>query len=590
MPSTLPMYRLLFSPQLIFLALAFLALPLHAQNNDDEDPDAKAKAIVTQANTDYLEGKLQTAWDAYRRNSGDFIKHLGLSKPDFIIWLVEQNILRDQPEAATQLAQAMLIRVDQPPPRGTKLTDEEKKQKALLKAELQVLYGDIAALQQDFARARAQYQAVQQDKALADSAPALDAALKSADIDRITKQYDNAILALEALLNSADEEVQTEAYYLLALTKFDQEEFDDSRDLLKNVFRRQADHPEARILQGELNLKTKKLIEATEVRVGLPSSQRLLVPGKPLRVTLEDNNLAVVGKSELIEVEATTSAGDREVFKLLPFGESRTQFEGDLPTAMDSVKPNDGVLQVFGGDTISYDFSEDFRNQRQLPPGEPVKLTVRSNSEIFASSGEILSEDELAQQRFERMIEASQAEDSEEEPLSARRPSNQIKPGNPIYVRVIDPDQNTSADKDQLFAKVFSSSGDSVARVALTEVEPYSGIFEGSIPTSSAPATAIATTSAEGSMPFFAISAGDYPTWQGAANSPKPRAFTVDLKDQAELGQMKISSPTGLTRFRVETSLNGEVFNTVASYPEASFRAWQGHPAFQLAQLTLERR
>ena len=83
-----------------------------------------------------------------------------------------------------------------------------------------------------------------------------------------------------------DPVIQAEAWLMMARVQFDQEEFDGSRDSLTNVFARNSEHEEGRILEGRVNLAMKKIEEVVEIEIGSVTLQRIIVPGKPLKVSL----------------------------------------------------------------------------------------------------------------------------------------------------------------------------------------------------------------------------------------------------------------------------------------------------------------
>jgi hypothetical protein len=129
-------------------------------------------------------------------------------------------------------------------------------------------------------------------------------------------------------------------------------------------------------------------------------------------------------------------------------------------------------------------------------------------------------------------------------PLSVVRVANQIKPGNKINVRVVDPDRRSGPGRNTITVRIASASGDSIDAFILTETEPYSGAFEGAVPTEPAQAMAYASDSQEGTEANFIISAKDYPAWVGLPKPAKsrPKTFSVDLNDNIAVGKMKIAS------------------------------------------------
>ena len=179
---------------------------------------------------------------------------------------------------------------------------------------------------------------------------------------------------------------------------------------------------------------------------------------------------------------------------------------------------------------------------------------------------------------------ASEAGTKDEGPqvaLSTVRQENQIKPGNKINIRVVDPDRSETPGRDKITVRVSSNSGDAIDDFELTETGDYTGIFEGAVPTASAQATATASDSLEGSEANFTISKKDYPAWVGLPKitDNKPKTLSVNLNDNVPLGKMKIAAAEQgrkLKDFQIQTSFNGRDFTTVASWPK-QFTPWDGN-------------
>jgi hypothetical protein len=116
-----------------------------------------------------------------------------------------------------------------------------------------------------------------------------------------------------------------------------------------------------------------------------------------------------------------------------------------------------------------------------------------------------------------------------------------VRPGNPVYLRVIDPDASKTSDIDQLYLTLQTSSGDEIRKLPAKETSPFSGEFEVIIPTTGAQAIAFASESAPGRDPNMAISAEDYPGWQGKiGDKGAARIFGVDLNDNVAAAEMSI--------------------------------------------------
>ncbi len=546
-----------------------------------EPSDPRYGIFVSQAN--WNAGKFQAAWDAYLDRRDVVLTSFKDLDTNYVIWLIGRNTETRSYDVAENLARQVMQWVDAAP----------ESFEPEMRAGLLLAYADIAFARQEFPRARAQYERIAAANEFETTRAKRDAELRIAEVDRVTKQFDRATERLEKLLRRNDKYLQTEAYYEMALVKFDQALYPESNEALQQVFSRVPDHASARILEGKLHLMMKKLQEATEVPVGLSSSQRFVVPGKPLKVDLEDRNLAIVGSSTNVEIRVWTSSGDEEFFNLFPFGDSKTKFQGQINTELGAAKKGDHILQLLGNDTVSYDYSDKFSARTSKAGGEasqPNTLTVATDSQLFVSSGKILTKEELEERALERLIRQRLRLDQSLDKrlaLDTVRAEDQIKPGNKINVRVIDGDQSIQPGaKNKIAVTVATTSGDVIDKFPLEETTPNSGVFEGAIPTSSGQATAYASDSQEGHEPNFTISSQDYPAWVGLPDNNRPKALTVDLNDSVALGQMNVLANVPgrkLKDFFVQTSVNGRDFVTCGRWPTA-FDPWDGSLRVEIAK------
>ncbi len=527
----------------------------------------------------YAAGKFDNAWEQYLTGKELALKEYKDLDIDFTTWLVERHVELGEYEAADALGQRLIQWVDSTP-QGF---DMEARTRLLM------AYAGIAFARQEYPRARAQYERIAVSKEFENTQNARLAEIKIADIDRLTKHYDLAIERLEKLRRRPDPVLQAESNYQLALIKYDQDDFAAASDFVNLVFASDMNHANARILEGKLNLRTKKLLEATEVRVGLATDRNTIIPGKPLKVQIEDRNLTIVGRLANIEVRVWTDSGDEEVLSLLPFGDSKTKFEGEMPTALAPQVKGDHILQVLGRDKVHYSFSEQFKKAAGVSVDTVMTIDVISDAELYISSGKILSKEEQEERALERQLSATikvKVAENAGGVLSSLREDNQIKPGNPISVRVVDPDRSVTATKDQISVRAVTTSGDSVDNVVLDETDTHSGVFEGKIPTATAPAAAFASDSEEGKDPAFAISGVNNPPWVGLADNRRPKSFTVDLNNNLTLERMSVLADVPgrlLKRISVQTSMNGKDFTTLATWP-IPIPAWDGYPRYRLVR------
>ncbi|MDP6523078.1 MAG: hypothetical protein QGI24_00645 [Kiritimatiellia bacterium] len=525
------------------------------------------------AQADYFNGSVQRAWQSYLGKKSYFSQTIAELDTAFVTWVINMHSQASEFNEAENYCRSLMKLMD----------DDASRFSAETRALVILTYADIAFHRLEYPRAKALYGKIVAAKEFEGTRAQIDAHLRMAEVDRLTGQFDEAIKRVEELLRNKTRYVQMEGFYHLALIRFDMEEPLEAHLLLNKVFAMNPSHANARILEGRVNLILKDYEKASEIRhVGISLERDVIVPGKPLRMSLLDQNLSVVGRSTAIEIRVWTDSGDEEILILTPFADSKTRFEGELFTALAPTEKGDKVLQLLGNDKVRYDFTDGFKKSHKVSDTVKHTLSVVSDSAMYTSSGKILSSEEYETRALEERIRQrmKDAQPKTEVALSARRPANQIKPGNKINVRVVDPDRSTTAGRDKLAVRVATSSGDKIPSFMLVETDTHSGIFEGAIPTESAPATAYATDSMEGREPNFVISSGNYPAWVALADNERPKEFSIDLNEFAGLGTMKLdASEVGrqLKDFAILASPNGQDFHMIGSWP-LTFEAWDGSP------------
>ena len=538
---------------------------------------------IYEAQLQLAAGKLQGAWQLYMTNPAIVTQIYKELSPDFTAWLIRENTAAGNYDRARELGQLLLAWTESAP--GVLAPEAQ--------AGLLVAYADIALARREYAQARALYERIAAAKEFDGSAGKADAELRVAEVDRLTRQFDRAREQLQRLSRRPDRNLQAEALYQLALLKTDQEEIEEAAGFLQEVFTRVPNHVGGRILEGKLNLLRRRYDVAAKVKLGVLGDKKFLIPGKPLEVDLEDRNLAVVGKAAQIEIRAWTASGDEERFNLFPVGDSKTRFTGQIPTQLGPPTKGDHVLQLVGGDTVRYTFAESFTAGSKGNVEEPAAMTVVTDAEVFASSGAILTKEELENRALEKMIRAKLELDQgapQSTSLAANRSEDQVKPGNPVNIRVVDPDRGTTPQPDTIAVRATTASGDSLV-VKLTETGPYTGVFEGQVPTSSGQATAYASDSTEGNDPNNVIGPASGTPWIGLADNKRPKTFAVDLNDNVALGKMTVAANVPGRKLKdvyVQTSLNGRDFRTVGQWRadgKATFVPWDGGPRAEFARI-----
>jgi tetratricopeptide (TPR) repeat protein len=561
------------------MALGLVEIPVAA--NDSAYP-----VYLSQA--EWMTDNIDTAWKLLDTNWDKFIEiHRSLSF-SYTMWALQRSIdTRNEPRQEL-LIKALLSWSEEA---SSPLQPTEK-------AEIEIAYGDIAMQRGQLRQAHEIYNRVAQKEAYADLIVRHVSTLRKAAAERVAKDFDGALETLSELELERVPGLWVDVRYARAEVHYDMEAFEDAKDDVDSILAREPNQPDSKILLGKIQLKRQKLMEATEVELGTTTSQPSLVPGERLKVTLTDPTLAVSGAGTEVEVVVWTVTGDREQFFLRQFGDQKTKFRGEVATALGAPSPDDGTLQVIGDDEIYYAYSERFRkkmNNMEEKRGGPIG--VASDALLMASSRKLLSAAEQRRADMEAIMEdiegeisgglegaaraklASQTLESQStgdvvEDEFGRYLVNVAKPGNPIHVRVIDPDRSRTAEVDTLSVSVSTSSGDSIGRVTLNETGTHTGWFEGTIETASATARAFAQDTEPGLNPNMVISANtSYPAWRAIVREDRKPDFIVDLNDRVGLSRLSLTAtePGSAPRqFIVQTAPNHRNWTTVAAYPDTA--------------------
>jgi outer membrane protein assembly factor BamD (BamD/ComL family) len=538
---------------------------------------------VYQSQAEWLAGNEDSAWNLVHPNWEAFTKiHRELTVP-YLMWVLDRTTYSRDDAGQEFLIKALIAWAGE---NNSSLTPPEK-------AGVDIAYGDIALQRGQLREAHEIYSRVQKNPAYEGLPARHQAALRRVRAERMAKNYDAALQTLADLEMERIPEIWTEVRFARAETRFDMEEFEDSKEDIDSILERDSNHPDARILLGKVQLRRKKLMEATEVEIGSAAGQTSLVPGENLKVTLSDPTLAVSGAGTETEVVVWATSGDKETFFLRQFGDEKTKFRGEIPTALGAPSPADGTLQVIGDDEVFYGYSDEFRRKMNLEDdkrGGPI--TIASDAVLMASARKLLTEAEQRAADMQEMMEkigskgnvssaaanAQWAErsisgdaDKSAEKTAAKRIDTIAKPGNPLHIRVVDPDRGRTSGIDELTVAASASSGDSVSSITLRETGNHTGVFEGTVPTTGAQAQALADSSEPGRSPNMVISPRtDYPAWKPVAAKGAIPTFTVDFNDNLPLGELTITSRepgAALKKFIVQTSMNASDWTNVGTWP-----------------------
>ncbi|MBT3199973.1 MAG: tetratricopeptide repeat protein [Phycisphaerales bacterium] len=553
------------------LAMGLIDIPVRP--SDPSYPIYKSQA-------EFVSGNEDSARELYDGAADQLLPvHRELSVP-YLLWVLQRTIDGRDEERQESLIKALMA-----------WTKESTTAFSLdQQITLQIAYGDIAMQRGRLSDAHKIFTRIQKNKAYDGIFLQHTASLRRVFVERISKDFDAALKTLGELELYKIPRLITAAQHARAEVYYDMEEYEDAADEILKVLHRDPTHADATILRGRVQLKLKRLIEATEVELGTISSQKTLVPGEVLKVTLNDPTLAISSGGSEIEVVVWATSGDKEYLLLRQFGDVKTKYRGVLRTALGKPNADDRTLQIVGDDEIFYAYSERFRKKvTNLGENRGGPIKVASDAMMMASARKLLTESEQRVADMEAVTAAfdlrpgtSYVERNDpvrlaqmlaEAQASARRRmiEARAKPGNPIHVRVIDPDRCRTAEIDELAITASTSSGDIVSRIILKETGTHTGYFEGSVTTASAQAMAFGSTSETGRNPNMVISPKTgYASWRPVGSKNAKHAFTVDLNDNAPLGALAIKATDagfGLKSFILQTAMNHKNWTTVARYP-----------------------
>jgi tetratricopeptide (TPR) repeat protein len=524
------------------------------------DPTDPAFPIY-KSNSEFILGNLDSAWNLYVDNAEQLPAVLRNLSVEYGFWLLLRNTETGRTDEAEDLVKELTIWSRQA--EGTFSPEQE--------ARLKISYADLAFLKGALPTSRAWYRKVAEAAEYENTEMQLIAALGSVKVDRVSKDFGAAMTELDKLIRLKNPDFRKRVRYSRAEVFMDQESYAEALDEIEAVLREEPKHPDALILRGKIHYEMRKLVEASEIELGPSQDDTVLVPGEMVKINLRDPTLSVSGVGADIEVEIWAKSGDKERVLLYQLGDSKEKFRAEIPTALGPPTPGDKILQILGDDEIRFGYSERFRAKMDDLPEDPdIAISVASDAYLSFSAGA------FPPREGERKL------DIEELGLSTAQAAlgmRAVRPGNPVYLRITDPDRSLTPGIDEITVSLQASSGDEIRQLILKETSPFSGEFEAVVPTTGAQALAFASESAPGRDPNMAISSKDYPGWQGqVGEKSEARIFGIDLNDNAAINKMTIDTgESGLTHFVLQTSMNGKEWTTRSRYPE-HVAPWDGRP------------
>ena len=527
--------------------------------------DSSPLAPLLQAAMYYRLGDERMAFDAYLANKTLFNENRNQLPPDLLMFICERLIAAGT-DADHDYVEEVL--------RGWLVAfSESMQQEDSVKARMQLLLAKNFFKARRYDVARSEYTTVV--NRYQNSPQATEAEFGIGETFLAQKVYDQAEQVFEKLARSAEIDVVVRAEFLRGVLAFRRGDRDEAREILRSVLERvpnvelanQALFNLSEVYGAEERYIDQLNLLRTVGRLGRTSKRRH-VPNTPLSIVVHDSDLGISRGHNRIPVRVTTiPGGDSEMIFLVGSGAGKGLFRADLETRLGQATKDDHVLQLTGKDVIKCDYPDEFKAEFKNVPLSDVEIRVAADAKFEVASSKIEDvKQETLSQELER--EANRTGDRR---VSQVRPANQIKPGNPIYIRVKDGDRDLTGDIDNVVVKLTADSGDQI-QMTLAETGAHTGIFEAVAKTGDLPAGALASDTAIDHSPLMSIDRDPKSYWMSEPDGATPKWLTVDMKDLLSTARVKITTPDPAKHAPVRGDLlgsqDGEFWFRIASHPE----------------------
>jgi tetratricopeptide (TPR) repeat protein len=251
-----------------------------------------------------------------------------------------------------------------------------------------------------------------------------------------TKDFDKARLHYEAAALESNENDEKRAYAFLntGICFYEAGNYGKCFSIMRDVIEQFPTSPEVNEAYYYIGLGHFKLdhysraIEALEkVGTGLSNKDSLtekVEAGKRLYVKIDDQDLAILKPGSRIEVRCRTKGGDEEILFCDPVGRNSRIALGRIATRLDQAVPNNGTLEVRGGDRVTVTYVDAHTAEKSFNEKRLKQVVVVGNGVARITDGSYL-----------RDLPAAVL-------------------GKPLHLQVIDADHDTSEDADKIDAVV----------------------------------------------------------------------------------------------------------------------------------------
>ena len=512
-------------------------------------------------------GDRKLAFDTFAGNKPLFDEHRNELPVDLIAFVCESLIAAGGDENSGYVEEVL---------RGWMVKHSESKEiDDTDKAEIQLLLGRNYFRARRYDIARSEFMTV--INRYAESPQAVEAEFGVGETFMEQRVFDQAAQVFEKLAQSRNTPTVVRAEFLRGVLSFRRGDRDEARQIFQAVLERVPDvqlanqtlYNLAEVYRVEERYIDQLTLLRTVGRLGRRSKRRHN-PGAPLSIVVHDSDLGISrGHNKIPVLITTVPGGDREMIYLVGTGAGKGLFRFELSTALGEPEPGDKVLQLRGDDTIKCDYPDAFKAEFKNVPLSDVEIQMAASAEFEVASSQIEDEQEAT---FSQQLEREANTQDRDQRVSQIRPATQIKPGNPIYLRIKDADRDLSGKPDTVVVRVSTDSSDEV-QVRATETGEHTGIFEASLETAELPAGALATDTAIDHSPLMAIDKDPKTFWQSQPDGVTPKQLTVDMKDLYPVSRARIATPNAErhapVRGVLQGSYDGEFWFRLAAFPPA---------------------
>ncbi len=470
------------------------------------------------------EGNSLQAWGLVRDKMPLLMQRWKEFDFDYVLFVMDQARKSGMYKEAMELGQTMWM--------------DEGKLSPANAAKLGLSKGDVYRDWKSYPAAKIEYESLTTNKRYSRTPSGRLAKFRLIELLVLTQDYSTARTMLERLQASKTQDDQAEAYYWQARVDYEMLDDEAAMENLKEVFLRNSSHPAGQILKGQIQIRTGKLTDL-ELSIGLKKLATIAIPGKPIRLLIQDNNLSVIRGGKSLPVLVTTSLGkDREIVELMPNPQDPNVFAAELATCLGKPVPNNMLLELTGDDEIVYQIEPKFQAENGGTNLPPNRLSVRYPAKLYASSQTILSDEEQDELKLLQELELTSG-------IQGTRSNGSIvRPGSPINVRVVDHDRSINSNKpDTVTVDVVCSSGDEIKGFVLTETGPTTGVFEGRIETGIPFPNVIVSDALEGLDVNAVINTTKKGSWKSQPDGKRPKWMEIDSMTSCNFKEASITMP-----------------------------------------------